>query len=113
MNARYRQRSVAHGETDALRGTRADVAGRENPGDGGFQRARVAVLEGPATGAQGVPIQYPAPTSSPAPATPKDDTEGADPAVLAAIAQLQAARPRAVPPAVGLRLNALPLPGTS
>ncbi len=54
VHARYRQRSVSHGETDSLGGTRADVAGREDPGDGGFQRARVTVLQRPSTGSQDI-----------------------------------------------------------
>ena len=49
MNAGYRQRSVSHGETDALGGTGSDIAGRKNPRDGGFQWTRFTVRERPAS----------------------------------------------------------------
>ncbi len=54
VNAGHRQRSVSHGEADALGGTRADVAGGEDAGDGGFQRARLAILQRPTARSQGV-----------------------------------------------------------
>src|SRR5712672_264887 len=48
------QGAVADGEADALGRASADVAGGEDSGDGGFQRAGLAIFERPLAGAKGV-----------------------------------------------------------
>ena len=50
VHARDRQRSVAHGKSDAFRAAGADVAAGQDSGQGRFQGARLAVGERPAAG---------------------------------------------------------------
>ena len=48
------ERAVADGEADALGGSGADITGGEHARDGGFERAGVAVGEGPESGVFGI-----------------------------------------------------------